>query len=52
MIAWKTKGTALYQALPSDCKKSLKVCEPLKEIEENRPSQEKMFSTWNSIKNK
>jgi carbonic anhydrase/acetyltransferase-like protein (isoleucine patch superfamily) len=50
MIDWKTKGTALYQALPSDCKKSLKECEPLKEIEENRPSQEKMFSTWNAIK--
>jgi phenylacetic acid degradation protein len=50
MIDWKTKGTALYQALPSDCKKSLKECEPLKEIEENRPNQEKMFSTWNAIK--
>ena len=52
MIAWKTKGTALYQALPSDCKATLRECKPLKEIEENRPSQEKMFSTWNSIKNK
>ena len=52
MIAWKTKGTELYQALPSDCKATLRECEPLKEIEENRPSQEKMFSTWNSIKNK
>ncbi len=52
MIAWKTKGTALYQSLPGDCKATLRECEPLTEIEENRPSQEKMFSTWNSIKNK
>jgi phenylacetic acid degradation protein len=52
MIAWKTKGTALYQSLPGDCKATLRKCEPLTEIEENRPSQEKMFSTWNSIKNK
>ena len=52
MIAWKTKGTALYQSLTGDCKATLRECEPLTEIEENRPSQEKMFSTWNSIKNK
>jgi len=52
MIAWKTKGTALYQSLPGDCKATLRECDPLTEIEENRPSQEKMFSTWNSIKNK
>lgn len=29
MIAWKTKGTALYQQLPQDCKDGLKECEPL-----------------------
>ena len=28
----------------------LSQCEPLRKIEENRPSQEKMFSTWKSIK--
>lgn len=50
MIAWKTKGTQLYQALPKECYDSLKACEPLREIEENRPSQEKMYSTWNDIK--
>ncbi len=52
MIKWKTMGTALYQKLPSDCFNTLKECEPLTEIEKNRPSQESMFTTWNSIKNK
>lgn len=50
MIAWKTKGTALYQALPSECHKSLIECEPLREIEANRPKQEAMYKTWESIK--
>lgn len=51
MIAWKTKGTQLYQALPDECYKTLKACEPLREIEPNRPQQEVMYTTWNSIKN-
>jgi len=50
MIAWKTKGTALYQALPGECQAHLKECEPLREIEEGRPSQDKMYETWNKIK--
>jgi phenylacetic acid degradation protein len=50
MIAWKTKGTQLYQALPKECHDTLKPCEPLREIEANRPSQESMYSTWNAIK--
>ena len=50
MISWKTKGTALYQALPKECQDTLKECEPLREIEEDRPQQEAMYTTWNSIK--
>lgn len=50
MIAWKTKGTALYQALPGECQAHLKECEPLREIEAGRPSQDKMYETWNKIK--
>lgn len=50
MIAWKTKGTQLYQALPKECHDTLIPCEPLREIEVNRPSQESMYSTWNAIK--
>lgn len=51
MIAWKTKGTALYQQLPEDCKMTLTPCDPLREIEEGRPSQESMYDTWEKIKN-
>lgn len=51
MMAWKTIGTALYQALPAECHASLKECEPLRELEENRPQQEAMYATWNSLKN-
>lgn len=50
MIAWKTKGTQLYQALPAECHQSLKEVQPLREIEENRPTQEKLYETWNKIK--
>ncbi len=52
MIEWKTKGTALYQALPKECQDTLVECEPLTEVEPNRPSQETLYTTWNSIKNK
>lgn len=46
MIAWKTKGTSLYQQLPADCFLTLKECEPLREIEENRPMQQDIYVTW------
>ncbi len=51
MIAWKTKGTALYQALPKEMHDYWKVCEPLTEVEEDRPAQEKLHEIWNNIKN-
>jgi phenylacetic acid degradation protein len=50
MIAWKTKGTELYQALPAECKASLRECEPLREPEPDRPAQEKMYATWEKVK--
>lgn len=52
MISWKTKGTALYQQLPSECYATLKEVQPLREIEADRPAQESMYSTWESIKSK
>lgn len=52
MIAWKTKGTQLYQKLPSEMYASWKECEPLREKEPNRPKQEVMYKTWNEIKGK
>ena len=52
MIAWKTEGTKLYQQLPGDCYQTLKECEPLREIDANRPkTQENLFKTWNDRKN-
>ena len=50
MIAWKTKGTKLYQQLPKDCKATLKLCEPLREIEPNRPQQQGIYKTWKEVK--
>lgn len=51
MIAWKTKGTRLYQMLPQDLHDTLHSCEPLREIPHDRPSQESLYDTWNQIKN-
>tara|TARA_B110000967_G_C18870561_1_gene555166 strand:+ start:198 stop:788 length:591 start_codon:yes stop_codon:yes gene_type:complete len=50
MIAWKSKGTALYQQLPSECKSTLKECEPLREIPANRVKQEDVYKNWNKTK--
>jgi phenylacetic acid degradation protein len=50
MIDWKTKGTQLYQKLPAEMYATFKECEPLREKEANRPTQESMYKTWNEIK--
>ena len=50
MIAWKSKGTALYQALPKEMKEEWLACEPLAKLDENRPKQASLYTTWNSIK--
>ncbi len=50
MLAWKTKGTNLYQQLPNECYATLKECEPLREIEANRPKQQEVYKTWNQTK--
>lgn len=52
MIAWKTKGTQLYQQLPADCYQSLIPCKALTEIPADRPPQESLYDTWEQIKNK
>ena len=49
MIAWKTKGTALYQSLPGELHESLRAVEPLRAMPSDRPSQELLFRTWNEI---
>jgi phenylacetic acid degradation protein len=46
MLAWKTEGTALYQALPSRLHASLRPCEPLREVPSDRATQEASYRTW------
>lgn len=46
MLKWKTEGTALYQKLPKECFLTLKKCEPLREIESNRPDQQTNYKPW------
>jgi len=50
MIDWKTKGTKLYSELPGNLYESLKACEPLRQIEENRPKIQIDYKTWNKTK--
>ena len=52
MIAWKTKGTKLYQQLPADCYSSLKPCEPLRRVPAFRPQQQDEYKTWQKEKTK
>lgn len=46
MIAWKTEGTGLYQALPAQLHRSLRACEPLREVPTDRASQQTSYRTW------
>jgi phenylacetic acid degradation protein len=50
MIAWKTKGTSLYQQLPKDLYESLKECEPLREAPVNKVSMSDEYKTWKKSK--
>jgi phenylacetic acid degradation protein len=46
MIAWKTKGTQLYQQLPKDLFSTLKECDPLREVPSDRPAQQDVYKSW------
>jgi phenylacetic acid degradation protein len=50
MIKGKTDGTALYQALPGEMHEGWKECEPLREVPSDRPTQETLYKTWQSIR--
>jgi len=52
MLAWKTKGTRLYQSLPGEMHAKWRPCEPLREIPAKRPEQESLYETWEEIKKK
>jgi phenylacetic acid degradation protein len=47
MIAWKTKGTALYKALPAEMQQHWQICEPLTELPAEQGVQETIYKTWN-----
>jgi len=46
MIAWKTEGTKLYQALPKEMLQSWGECEPLRKIPDGLSMQEKTYQRW------
>ena len=46
MLAWKTEGTKLYQALPAQLHRSLRATEPLREVPPDRPAQVRSYTTW------
>lgn len=52
MIAWKTKGTQLYQQLPQELYETLRVVEPLREIPKDRPTQEAFYKTLEEFRKK
>ncbi len=50
MIQWKSEGTKLYQQLPKECFETLEECEPLHEMEKDRPVASANYKTWNESK--
>jgi phenylacetic acid degradation protein len=46
MLAWKSGGTALYQALSKRLHEGLRACEPLREVPGNRATQQMSYKTW------
>jgi len=50
MVAWKTKGTELYQALPKDMFEESKPCGPLSQVPAIQPDQDKLYSSWKQSK--
>ncbi|MCF8407497.1 MAG: transferase hexapeptide repeat family protein [Crocinitomicaceae bacterium] len=51
MIAWKTEGTALYQKLPSLCFETMRECEPLINLEQERPTHQQSYAVWKDKSN-
>jgi len=50
MIAWKTKGTSLYQQLPAELHNTLKECEALREVPTDRKPITSNYATWNTTR--
>src|SRR3990170_4965663 len=52
MIAWKTKGTELYQSLPKEMFEVFKISEPLREVQTDESRQDSSYKTWQQHKKK
>jgi carbonic anhydrase/acetyltransferase-like protein (isoleucine patch superfamily) len=52
MIAWKTKGTQLYQSLPGEMQQHWEPCEALSEMPADRPKQALLYANLEEIKGK
>ena len=52
MIEWKTEGTKIYHQLTEDMKKEWKVCEPLREVPDQKVKTDFDYKTWNETKKK
>jgi phenylacetic acid degradation protein len=48
MLAWKTEGTRLYQALPAQLHAGLQPVEPLREVPAERRDQAAVYETWHT----
>lgn len=46
MLQWKSEGTAWYQRLPEQMRKTWKECDPLREIPPGRMDQDIEYETW------
>jgi phenylacetic acid degradation protein len=50
MLAWKTEGTRVYQALPAALRETLVACEPLRSIPADRAKQQATYRTWHDTR--
>ncbi len=50
MLEWKTRGTALYQQLPSEMHATWREVEPLREVPKDRPEQKAYYETLEQMK--
>ena len=51
MLAWKTEGTRLYQSLPHRLHGSLRPCDPMRELPQDRPAQQATsYQTWHEAR--
>lgn len=48
MLEWKTAGTALYQALPAECRKGLEICRPLRKAGKKHVLNAGIYKSWKS----